>query len=134
MFTSSGIINYDTSDGHRVTVSVDRDIGEYYYALIPRFYRVLKPRWNPHVTVVSPIDEVIHPEMWGAREGQRANFVYDHVVLYEKGFWWFNLWSIEMEDIRKELGMHCKSRVTIPPEGYSKAFHCTVGKTWIEDL
>ena len=134
MFTSSGIIHYDTSDGNRVSVSVDKAIGEYYYALIPKYFRVLKPRWTPHVTVVSPIDEIVHPEMWGDREGQRANFAYDHVVLYEKGFWWFNLWSIEMEDIRKELGMSIKSRVTIPPEGYSKCFHCTVGKTWIEDL
>jgi len=128
MYFSSGIIHYDTSDGNRVTVSVEKSIGEYYYALIPRYYRVLKPRWNPHVTVVSPIDEIIYPEKWGDREGQIANFVYDHIVLYEKGFWWFNLWSIEMEDIRKELGMSIKSRVTIPPEGYTKCFHCTVAK------
>jgi hypothetical protein len=134
MFASSGVIHYDTSDGNRVTVSVDKAIGEYYYALIPKYYRVLKPRWNPHVTVVSPVDEIVHPEAWGLREGQIANFVYNHEVFYEKGFWWFNLWSLEMEQVRRDLGMTLKSRITIPPEGYSKAFHCTVGKTWIDDL
>jgi len=134
MFASSGIIHYDTSDGNRVTVSVDQAIGEYYYALIPKHFRVLKPRWKAHVTVVSPIDEIVYPEKWGAQEGKIANFVYEHEVFYEKGFWWFNLFSVEMENIRKELGMHCKSRITVPPEGYVKAFHCTVGKTWIDNL
>ena len=81
--------------------------------------------------MVSPIDEIVNHEKWGVREGQIANFVYDPTILYENGYWCFNLWSIEMENIRKELGMSIKSRITIPPEGYSKAFHCTLAKDLI---
>lgn len=128
MFDSRGIIKYDTSDGNRVAVSVEQSIGDYYYSLIPKFYRALKPRWSAHVTVVSPIDEIINWDKWGIREGQIANFVYDPTIKYENNYWWFNLWSIEMEDIRKELGMSIKSRITIPPPVYSKCFHCTLGK------
>jgi len=128
MFKSSGIIHYDKSDGDRVTVSVEQSIGDYYYSLIPKYYRALKPRWNAHVTVVSPIDPIINWDKWGNREGQVANFVYDYNILYEKNYWWFNLWSVEMEDIRKELGLSIISRITIPPLGYLKCFHCTLGK------
>ena len=128
MFKSSGVINYDKSDGDRVTVNVEQSIGDYYYALIPKHYRVIKPRYKAHVTVVSPIDPIIHWDKWRIRDGQIANFVYDPTILYDKGYWWFNLWSIEMEDIRKELGLSIISRVTIPPLGYLKCFHCTLGK------
>jgi len=128
MYFSAGIIHYDTSDGNRVTVGVDQSVADYYYSLIPRYYKAIKPRWKAHITVVSPIDEIVHPEKWGAREGQTAKFVYDPMILREKGYWWFNLWSIEMEDIRKELGMSIISRITIPPEGYTKCFHCTLAK------
>jgi hypothetical protein len=128
MFSGSGIIHYDVSDGRRVTVSIEQSIADYYYSLIPKYYRALKPRYKAHVTVVSPIDEILNQEKWGIREGQIANFIYDPTILYENGYWWFNLWSIEMESIRKELGLSLKSRITIPPEGYSKCFHCTLGK------
>jgi hypothetical protein len=128
MLVSSGIIKYDTSDCHWVTVSVDQEILNYYYSLIPKYYRVIRPRWKAHVTVVRPEDNPTNLQNWGLRDGQIANFVYDPTILYEKGFWWFNLWSIEMEDIRKELGLGIVSRITAPPTGYTKCFHCTIAK------
>jgi len=131
MFYSYGIIRYDKSDGDRVTVSVEQSIADYYYALIPKYYRTVKPRWPAHVTVVSPIDPIIHWDKWRNKESQIASFVYDPTILYENSYWWFNLWSIEMEDIRKELGLTIKSRITIPPPGYSKCFHCTLAKDFI---
>jgi hypothetical protein len=130
MLTSNGIVHYDTSDRDWVTVSVDQQLLEYYYSLIPKYYRVVRPRWKAHVTVVRPEDFPENPDMqhWGKHEGEIVNFIYDPEILYEKGFWWFNLWCVTMEDIRRELSLSTKSRITIPPPGYSKAFHCTVGK------
>jgi hypothetical protein len=130
MLTSSGIVHYDTADGPWVTVWVDQQLADYCHSLIPKYHRVVRPRWKAHVTVVRPEDFFTNPDpqFWGKHEGEQVNFVYDPTVLYEKGFWWFNLWCVTMEDIRRELGLSTKSRITIPPLGYSKAFHCTVGK------
>ena len=127
MFTSNGIVHYDTIDGVWVSVSVDQQLADYCHSLIPKYYRVVRPRWKAHVTVVRPEDD---PDVtkWGKHEGEQVTFVYDPAILYENGFWWFNLWCLTMEDIRRELGLSTKSRITIPPTGYSKAFHCTVGK------
>jgi hypothetical protein len=127
MFTSKGTVHYDTTDGPWVTVSVDQQLADYCYSLIPKYYRVCRPRWKAHVTVVRPEDGPLMANWW-KHEGEQVTFVYDPTVLYEKGFWWFNLWCVTMEDIRRELGLSTKSRITIPPPGYSKAFHCTVGK------
>ena len=128
MLTSSGTIHYDTADGYWVNVSVDQQLADYSFSLIPKYYRVVRPRWKAHVTVVRPEDNPVQLEHWGKYEGETANFVYDPTILYESGFWWFNLWSVEMETIRKELGLSIKSRITTPPPGYVKCFHCTVAK------
>jgi hypothetical protein len=133
MITSTGIVHYDTADGYWVTVSVDQQLLDYSYSLIPKYHRVVKPRWKAHVTVIRPEDfsEIPDLQHWSKHEGETVSFVYDPTVMYEKGFWWFNLWCLTMEDIRRELGLSTKSRITIPPSGYNKAFHCTVGKDFM---
>lgn len=127
MLSSTGIVHYDTADGPWVTVWVDQQLADYTYSLIPKYYRVVRPRWKAHVTVARPEEGPLMAN-WGKHEGEKVPFVYDPTVLWEAGFWWFNLWCVQMEDIRQELGLSIKSRITIPPPGYSKCFHCTVGK------
>lgn len=128
LYTSHGIVHYDTTDGYWCNVSVDQQLADYYFTLIPKYCRVVRPRWKAHVTVLRPEDNPTNLENWGKHEGERVPFVYDPTILWEKGFWWFNLWCVTMEDIRKELGLSIKSRITIPPPGYFKCFHCTIGK------
>jgi len=128
MFYSTGIIKYDTSDGPWVTVGIDQEILNYYYSLIPKYYHVFKPRWKAHVTVVRPEENTVINRFWESRQSHIAKFVYDPTILWENGFWWFNLWSNEMDQIRLELGLSIKSRITIPPAGYTKCFHCTIAK------
>lgn len=117
MLTSNGIVHYDTADGPWVTVWVDQQLADYCHSLIPKYHRVCRPRWKAHVTVVRPEDFPVNPDLqhWGKHEGEKVNFVYDPTVLYEKGFWWFNLWCVTMEDIRKELGVvYCKPHYYSP--------------------
>ena len=127
MFTSTGIVHYNTDDGSWVTVIVDQSLANYYLSLIPKYHKVKRPRWRAHVTVVRPEENPTITSNWGKHEGEVVTFVYDPIILVEKGFWWFNLWCREMEQIRLELGISIKSRITIPPPGYTKCFHCTVG-------
>lgn len=124
MFTSTGIIHY-TNDNW-VFVYIDDQLADYYYAMIPKYYKTIKSRRPAHVSVVRPEESIINLENWGKHDGERVSFVYHPDILVEKEFWWFNLWCKEMENIRLELGLSIKSRITIPPSGYSKCFHCTV--------
>ena len=127
MYSSKGTVHYDITDGPWVTVSIDQQLVDYYFFFIPKYYHVIRPRWKAHATVVRPED---NPSLknWGKHEGEIINFIYDPTILYGEGFWWVNLWSVAMENIRKELDLSIKSRITISPPGYSKVFHCTIGK------
>lgn len=130
MLTSTGIIRYrKDKDGLWVTVEVSQDLANYYLSLIPKAYKVMRPRWPAHVTVIRPEENSPDISTWKRYEGDTAQFVYDPLILEEKGFWWFNLWSKKMEKIRLEFGLSIKSRITVPPPGYIKCFHCTVGNT-----
>ena len=129
MFTSTGIVHY-TNDNW-VFVYVDDQLADYYYSLIPKYHKVVKSRRPAHVSVVRPEElpsnfPLRELQNWKKHEGEVVPFVYHPEILVEKGFWWFNLWCKTMEDIRLELGLSIKSRITIPPHGYSKCFHCTV--------
>lgn len=124
MFISTGTIQY--REGLWVTASICQDLADYYLSLIPKAWKVIKPRWSAHVTIARPEENPTNLHNWGKHEGQIVSFIYDPTILEEKGFWWFNLWCVEMEQIRLELGLSIKSRITIPPPGYSKCFHCTV--------
>ena len=128
MYKATGTVHYDTSDGHWVTVWVSQDLADYYYSLIPKYARVVRPRWKAHITVLRPEENPTNLELWGKHQGEQVTFVYDPFIGYEAGFWWFNLWCVELETIRLEHGLSIKSRITVPPPGYSKAFHCTVAK------
>jgi len=128
MFTSYGIIRYNDDDGFRLTVEVDRDLSEYYRSLIPKYYSVSRPRWPAHVTVVRP--EYEKPPLiryWGDYEGEKIDFLYDPYIHCDKGYYWLLVWCKRLEFIREELGLPVVSKYTLPPSGFSKSFHCTIG-------
>lgn len=128
MFTSTGIVHYDDNDGFRLTVEVDQDLSNYYRALIPPYHRVNRPRWPAHITVVRPEKEI--PPLlrhWEKYEGNRIDFMYDPYIFKDKGYYWLDVWCKPLEHIREELGLSIISRYTLPPAGYSKCFHCTIG-------
>ena len=75
MFTSKGKLHYDDNDGHRLILSVSQDISDYYRSHIPNYYRVFKPRWSAHITVVRP-EMDIPPKIryWGDYENEEVEF------------------------------------------------------------
>lgn len=128
MFKSKGYIHYDDSEGFRLTVEVNQDLADYYRALIPKYYNARRSRYPAHITVVRPEKE--NPpkiRYWGDHEGERVEFLYDPFVYSDKGYYWLNCWCKRLEEIREELGLPITSRYTLPPSGFTKCFHCTVG-------
>jgi len=128
MFKSKGTIRYDDNAGFRLTVEVNQDLSNYYRALIPRCYRVNRPRWAAHITVVRPEKEI--PPLiryWGDYEGEEIEFMYDPYIHQDKGYYWLNTWCNRLEYIRTELGLPYHSPFTLPPSGFTRNFHCTIG-------
>ena len=128
MFSSVGIIYYNDSAGFRLTVEVDPELSDYYRSLIPKYYKVQKPRWSAHITVVRPEKE-IPPKLryWGEYEDEKIEFFYDPYIYRDKGYFWINTWCKRLEHIREELGLTNISKYTLPPTGLNKCFHCTIG-------
>ena len=111
-----------------VTCYIQQELANYYLSLIPKYYRVIRPRWPAHVTIVRPEDEPKNIDTYDKYDGELIEFIYDPTLHEERGIWWFNLWCKEMEEIRLALNLSIKSRITRPPwPGYNKCFHCTIG-------
>jgi len=134
MFTSTGIVHYDDDEGHRVILRVSQSLADYYRSFIPKCERVIKPRWAAHATVIRPGFEV-PPKIsyWGDYEGEVVEFLYDSYQLNGYGYYWVNIWSKRLEEIRTELGLTNVSKYALRPPGYDKTFHITIGN-YIEIL
>jgi len=109
-------------------VEVDQDLSDYYRSLIPPWKPVNKSMWSAHITLVRPGKEVpINTEHWGKYEGESIEFLYEPRVYSGKVYYWLNIWCKRLEDIRLELGLPVISEFTLPPDGFIKCFHCTIG-------
>jgi hypothetical protein len=136
MLTAIGKLKYDPvgitpvefyrTEEFRLTVEVDEDFGRYYRRLIPKSYPTQKPRWPPHITVVrAGKEKPTEPFFWGLHEGSEVEFSYDPVLRLDKVYYWLSVWSPQLSEIRKELGLPPKSRWTRPPDA-QECFHITI--------
>lgn len=128
MFTSHGVLKYDDEE-HRLVLKVDQELANYYLRSIPRAWRVIRPGWAAHITVVRPeFDEVHNIQYWGLHEGKKVEFIYDPILERGQGFFWLLVWSKGLEEVRSELGLLNVSKYPKIPDGYKKTFHCSVGR------
>jgi hypothetical protein len=129
-----GVLNYKNEGGYRLTVEIDEELANYYRSLIPKYFPYLKPRWPSHITVVRTEKETpVNREHWGKYHGQEIEFQYDPIIRSGKMYYWLNIWCVELENIREELGLPVVSMFTLPPAGYTKCFHCTIANMKFEE-
>lgn len=125
---ASGIIHY--SEANRVAVEIDPEIANFYRSLIPKYLPHQKPRWAPHITVVREEKETVSDRTyWGKREGEEIPFIYCNRIYQGKIYFWLDVLSKDLEEIRLELGLPCFHPFPEEkpvPEGYRKYFHCTI--------
>lgn len=127
-FTGYGKLHYEETE-LRLVLQLEQDLSDYYRALIPPYLRVYKQGWPAHITVVRPgFESPPKIRYWGNYEGERVEFIYTSYLECGMGYYWFNAWSKRLEAVREELGLVNMSRFALKPEGYTKTFHCTVGK------
>ena len=121
--TSIGTFRYTPE---KLYIEVDPDIAKYYRSLIPKYYRVHGTRYNPHISVVR---EETPNDKWGLYDGAVFIFDYDPYIHNDGDvYWWLNVQSKILNNLRVELGLPMWSRLARPPDG-SDNFHITIGNT-----
>ena len=128
IFKTSGYLRYSgQGDRLKLVVEIDKDLSDYYRSLIPKSFHVQKPRWPAHCTVVRTSKE--RPALldaWKKYEGERIELEYNPYVMIDNVYYWLNTWNDRLVDIRTELGLPPKSRLTMSPSGGHQCFHITI--------
>jgi hypothetical protein len=129
LYKSVGVLKYTdvSTAGIKLIVEVDPGIVDYYRALIPPWYPKLnRQMYAPHISVVRR-ETPPNMDVWGKYEGENVEFFYSNVVHSGTVYWWLNVFCKRLEEIRLELGLPVDSPYTLPPEGFDKCFHMTLG-------
>lgn len=124
MFESIGVLKYH-DNSYKLIVDVDQGICNYYTSLLPKHIRLNKQKYKSHISVVR--NEIPDLNFWNKYENEEIKFLYDPEVKFNELYCWLNIWCNRLEEIRQELGLPVSSRFTLPPEGFTKCFHCTIG-------
>jgi len=100
---------------------------EYDSAILDRWRRAAQqqhgirlsfPRWGAHVTVVSG-EIPRHKKKWGLRNGEQVSFTYTERILTDGVFYWLNVKSGPLLDLRAALGL---------PRNPRRPLHITLGR------
>lgn len=126
LHTSIGTLHYSVGHSHSLRVNIDQGIMLYYRALIPKSISTNKPMYEAHISVVRK-ETPVHLDHWEKYEGHEVEFQYEPIVRFGEVYCWLNCFSVRLEEIRVELGLAVHSLYTLPPEGFKKCFHSTIG-------
>lgn len=126
MFSSIGKLIY-SENPYKLIVEVDDEIGRYYRSFIPKPVNIKRPLYPSHISVIR--NEIpILPSYWKRYHNQEIKFDYEHYIYNGPIYYWLNIFSVTLEDIRDELGLDTTSQYTKSPDGRHK-FHITIGNT-----
>lgn len=108
-----------SDQSHNLVLDFPQDeMSDYYQWLLEKQYgqclRLQKPMFNLHVTVVRPQEVDLNHPLWKKYEGNQLTVKYDHEGLERHwDFWSLNVYSNELNDIRRELGLRTDFRLHI---------------------
>ncbi len=126
MVQGEGILHYSRTPGlYRLVVDIDPAIIHYYRSLVPREINLNRQKFPPHVTVVRE-GSLPSPSAWGAYEGERLVFDYIPTIRVGDVYFWLEVYSIRLGDIRAELGLERIGPNARPPDD-KDCFHTTLG-------
>lgn len=130
LFDSVGSLRYSiNSRGHfNLVVDIDQDITDFYRVLIPRHITINQPLYAAHISVVRK-EIPFRLEHWAKHRGEDIKFQYDNVVHSNLTYYWLNIFSRRLEDIRLELGLDLSRDFIQPLPGFRHCFHTTIGNT-----
>lgn len=128
LYNSIGVLKYDIipSYGFRLVLEIEQDIVDYYYSLIPKYYGVKSQQYKAHISVVRK-ETPPYLYFWGKYQDRPIRYFWEPTIYHENNYWWLDCFCLELEEIRKELGLWYKGKYTMPPKPWGKYFHCTIG-------
>lgn len=104
MFQSNGILNY--GPGLRAILIIDQGISDFYRSLIPKYYNAKPQKYRAHITVVRNYKETpTKLEFWEKYQGKTISFLYYNNIQTDGTYFWLNVQSEEIGNIREELGL-----------------------------
>jgi hypothetical protein len=124
MFKSVGTLVYSQLPKIRVAVEIDVGIAKFYRSLIPKHISFKTPMYPPHISVVRR-ETPPNMEVWNKHAGKKVEFEYDPYIHIGKLYCWLKVYSLEIEELRLELGLTRHSNITRPPDE-SPCFHTTI--------
>lgn len=106
---SQGILRYRSN--WWIWLECDYELGRYlrrlYFLATHKVYKLGKPSWDEHITVVSSHEKTEKFEKyWNKHEGKIIDFSLDLFPQTNGNAWWFPIVSQTLEDIREELGLN----------------------------
>lgn len=114
------------SEGPKLIVKVELDLGEYYRSLVPPSYRIQCPRFLPHVSVVR--NERPNLARWGVYQGLSIELEYSNIVGFDQIYCWLPIRCQKLSELREELDLPGTSAITKSHDGVED-FHLTLGHT-----
>ena len=99
---------------------VDKQLGDYYFSLAPKYWYLQRPKEKPHITVVRKDIEIPSYDNWGFRDGTDLYFLYEPVIYRDSMYAWIDVYSEDIGNLREVLGLP-RMRV-----GFD-CYHLTVG-------
>lgn len=116
-----------TSSERKIHLRVDPEIVSFARSLVPPSVKLNRTRFDPHVSLVR--GEAVAPEKWAAAELlhlKQVRFRYDPRVVPGDVYWWLRVWSDDLLEVRRSLGLPDLSWATRPPD-HEDCFHITIG-------
>lgn len=127
LFKSTGRLRY--GNDYRLVLDVDQELSDYYRSLIPKCKNAKRTRWFAHVTLVRLGQEVPrNKSVWNKYNREKIDFYYDPYIHEDRIYFWLNVFSKRLEEIRRELGLPMFTSYP-PPTGFVKSFHITIANT-----
>jgi len=121
-----GILKYsDVAGGSRpqAAIYLPQEFGRYYLSLIPRELNVQPQAYPPHITVIrTGVEFPPNMDAWGKYEGEEVEFVYEPKIDTDGLYYYLNVESDRIGDIREELGLPRYRKD-------NKGYHITIGNT-----
>ena len=88
-----------------IVAYTDRELGNYYRALIPKYVQAKPPKYAPHITIIRLGKESPPHYDWGDYDGRVIEFQYEPPLKFQFPYFFLDVYSEEIGQIRRELGL-----------------------------
>lgn len=113
-FNTTGVIVYDPERGtmshnveHWAIIRLEQGISDYYRYQFEKKYgiQLVKPSWEPHISVLKGYPEINKSVPWGWRNGEEIEVHYGHEIFWNKAHVWINTYTPAIDELRHHYGV-----------------------------